>query len=184
MFRMLFSVLAVMHVAAASSSDHKRLKGEPFAGSVSKAATTIELQETFLDGYVVTANYVDSGCSALSSATSYLLNNCYKESGKYSRYTATATTIILSTYSDAKCQTLVSAASPESYQDTCDSSVKRYVSKTREVPSVTPVALQMLVHEFDVHCWQYTCLPTSSPILISFRSFLLVSILRMTRYVH
>jgi hypothetical protein len=152
MFRMFFSVMAVMYIAAASSSEHKRLKGEPFSGSVSKAASTIELQETFLDGYVVTASYVDSGCSALSSADSYLLNNCYKEDGKYRKYTATATSIILSTYSDAKCQSLLNAET-DSYKDTCVSSGKKYVSPTKSVPSVTPVALQMLVHAFDVHCW-------------------------------
>jgi hypothetical protein len=151
MSRMFFSIMAVMYIAAASSSDHKRLKGEPFSGSVSKAASTIELQEDLLNGYVVTASYVDSGCNALSSADSYLLNNCYKEDGKYRKYTATLTSIILSTYSDAKCQSLLTTV-PDSYKDTCVSSGKRYVSPTKSIPSVTPVALQMLVHAFYVHC--------------------------------
>lgn len=149
---MLLSLLAVLNIAAASSSDHKGLKGEPFSGIVSKSASTIDLQATFLtEGYVTTASYVDSGCKALSSADSYLLNNCYKEAGKYLKYTATATSIISTSYSDANCNTVLVAEPPSDYTDACTGSKKKYISPTTKIPSITPVALQMLVHAIDGH---------------------------------
>lgn len=164
MFRVLFSVLAVLNIAAASSSDHRRLKGEPLLESVSQKTSTIDLQDSVISGYVVTATYVDSGCTALGSADSYLLNTCFKESGKYTMYTATATSILTSTYSDAKCQTVVSSLPSVPYSDACSQMAKKYISKTTTVPSVTPVAVQMLVHVLHMHVLQSTYNQPTTPL--------------------
>jgi hypothetical protein len=164
MFRVLFSVLAVLNIAAASSSDHRRLKGEPLLESVSQKTSTIDLQDSVISRYFVSATYVDSGCTALGSADSYLLDTCFKESGKYTMYTATATSILTSTYSDAKCQTVVSSLPSVPYSDSCSQMAKKYIIKTTtvpSVPSVTPVAVQMLVHVLHMHVLQSPYQPTT-----------------------
>lgn len=165
MFLAFFSVFVMLRTAGASSSDHRRLKGEPFPYSVSnirassfeaassvisyftsfvqaKPASTIQLQANLASGYVVVANYVDSGCQALSYADYYPLNNCYLESGQYKMWTATATDYVSSIYSDAKCQNLVSTLPTVPYTDACADSGKKYVSTTKTIPSITPVVFQ------------------------------------------
>ena len=77
-----------------------------------------------LSGYYVTARYSDAKCALIESAVSYPLNSCNDDAdglGGYVKYTATASAIARTEYSDSSCTTAVSELGPIylDYTGTC-----------------------------------------------------------------
>ena len=68
-----------------------------------------------LSGYYVTALYSEDRCTKITSAVSYPLNSCNDDVnglGGYVKYTATASAIARTEYSDSSCTTAVSELGP------------------------------------------------------------------------
>ena len=79
-----------------------------------------------LSGYYVTARYSDAKCAMIESAVSYPLNSCNKYGSNsweslYAKFTATASAIARTEYSDSLCTTAVSELGPIylDYTGTC-----------------------------------------------------------------
>ena len=77
-----------------------------------------------LSGYYVSTQYLDTGCTMTTSAVSYPLNSCNDDVnglGGYVKYTATASAIARTEYSDSSCTTAVSELGPIylDYTGTC-----------------------------------------------------------------
>ena len=164
--QMLLHVMMVLHLAAAFSSDQERFNGEPLSASVSnirgaiqskrkisladfngtfskpKSRPTVGLLDTGVTGYYIYASYAsdwDNPCSLLESGAAYRLNSCVVYEGDNVIFTATATKVMMTTYSDAKCQTVESEDSPIAIVTNCnDLHVNSYVSESTQIPSSMP----------------------------------------------
>ena len=81
-----------------------------------------------LSGYYVTARYSEDRCTKITSAVSHPLNSCNEYENEldligYVKYTATASTVARTEYSDSSCTTAVSTPLPIyiDYTATCTS---------------------------------------------------------------
>ena len=107
----------------------------------SKSASNVALQDTLFTGYYKESYYADSGCSILELSVVKRLNTCTYDTSErvYIIYTATATAITTAMFTDSKCMTLYIPATTSLLTSTCDSSMKRTVSASTEVPSTKGV---------------------------------------------
>ena len=107
----------------------------------SRLASNVGLQDTLLTGYYKESYYADSGCNILELSVVTRLNTCTYDTseGVYIIYTATATAITTAMFTDSKCMTLYIPATTSLLTSTCDSSMKRTVSASTEVPSTKGV---------------------------------------------
>ena len=158
--------MMVLHLAAAFSSDQERLNGEPLSASVSnirgaiqsklkisladfngtfskpKSRPTVGLLDTGVTGYYIVALYASSDkfpCQILEAGAAYRLNSCMVYGGDNVIFKATATKVMMTTYSDATCQTVESEDSPIAMVTNCnDLHVNSYVSESTQIPSSMP----------------------------------------------
>ena len=99
----------------------------------SPTASPVTSSTTFLTGYVTYISYKDSSCSNQLSATSDILNSCFRvDATTYRFVTATSSSVVKTTYTDSQC---TKGATRESYSYTdgvCDASesAKVYVSSS------------------------------------------------------
>ena len=119
-----------------------------------------------LSGYYVTARYSEDRCTKITSAVSYPLNSCNNDAdglGGYVKYTATASTIARTEYSDLSCTTAVSTPLPIyiDYSATCKSILSyMYVPSNTLIsinsngvpPSSLTMASIRLVHIISLSC--------------------------------
>ena len=101
---------------------------------------------TLLTGNIFFGRYSDDACTSVAFLEVNPLNVCINVgSAIYEKYTATASTYDVSTYSDAACTTVVKTSTMTSYDTSCSDSVMTYVSTSSVVSSVTPMASFRLV---------------------------------------
>lgn len=98
--------------------------------------------EANLDGYYIITRYSDGACTAPVYAEATLLNTCIVDTFNDSIFImiATATSFVLTFFSDAACTRVTSTRPAVPYSKTCTASGSSYVSSSSDVPSTATMA--------------------------------------------
>ena len=123
----------------------------PQTSVLSESETTLELT-----GFYVVAQYSDTACLSVLFSESKKLNYCTDNKDKtYTIYTASATEISGTIYSDPACTASIATAVLTKYNDACNSKVRIFVSDTGVLQSSTFMESFRLVVFFFISAFEY-----------------------------